>query len=82
MAGVVTVHNQYLPPTKPSSPALAVQVIQLVESYMIWVGTTNVMAEDVDKATLHGKLCKDWACAVPGKDYRVSSLYKDGPRVI
>ncbi|KAM6502044.1 hypothetical protein JOM56_002021 [Amanita muscaria] len=67
MASPVTMHTQYLPPKDAGSPALAVQVIQLVDSYMIWVGATDTTAENVEKAMGHGRLCKDWACALPSK---------------
>ena len=35
---------------------------------MLWVGTTELEAEDVHKAPLQGLLAKDWACAMPIRD--------------
>ncbi|KNZ72898.1 hypothetical protein J132_01890 [Termitomyces sp. J132] len=66
-SGSISVSTNYLTPSDPSLPALALQVTQLVGSYMLWVGTTEGSPEDVDKATMQGNLCKDWACAMPPK---------------
>ena len=45
-------------------PPIVVQVTELVDSYMIWVGVDDVggTAED---AVARGRLAKDWACAMP-----------------
>lgn len=64
----IQVETKYIPPSDLSLPAIAVQVTRLVGSYMLWVGTTDVAAEDVRKAPLQGRLAKDWACAMPTKD--------------
>lgn len=64
----IQVETKYIPPSDLSLPAIVVQVTRLVGSYMLWVGTTDVAAEDVRKAPLQGRLAKDWACAMPTKD--------------
>ena len=58
-----------------SLPPLAMQIICLVDSYMIWVGTTSdVQGEQVEGgaelAPLHGHLARDWACAMPPVRFR------------
>lgn len=64
----IRVKTRHVPPFDSSLPALAVQVTQLVDSYMLWVGTTDESAGDVEKAPLQGYLSKDWACAMPARD--------------
>lgn len=68
--GVSHVHVEikYIPAPDLSLPALAVQVTRLVDSYMLWAGTTDVSADDVQNVTLQGHLAKDWACAMPARD--------------
>ncbi|GLB37582.1 putative proteasome assembly chaperone 4 [Lyophyllum shimeji] len=61
----ISVEVKYLTPSDPSLPALALQVTRLVDSYMLWIGTTEVPLNDVDKAATQSSLCKDWACAMP-----------------
>ncbi|KAF8070607.1 hypothetical protein FPV67DRAFT_1561372 [Lyophyllum atratum] len=61
----ISVDTKYLAPSDPSLPALALQVTRLVDSYMLWIGTTDRSAEDVYEAATQGSLCKDWACAMP-----------------
>ncbi|EIN11884.1 hypothetical protein PUNSTDRAFT_37554, partial [Punctularia strigosozonata HHB-11173 SS5] len=48
-------------------PALALQVTSLVDSYMLWVGTTEAKEEDVKSGSAieQGVLARDWACAMP-----------------
>ena len=55
----------YLPASDSSLPALALQILRMVDSYMLWIGTTDVSAEDVSRAPLQGNLARDWACAMP-----------------
>lgn len=55
-------------------PPLALQVIQLVDSYMVWVGVAEGGPDDIQKASLFGNLCKDWACAMPAKDTNSPAL--------
>ena len=62
---LVNVSSYYIPPANPSSPALAFQVTSLVDSYMIWAGTTEGNAQDVDSAASQGRLTQEWACAMP-----------------
>lgn len=51
-----------------SFPPLAMQIICLVDSYMIWIGTTADIQGEQDGAELvllQGHLARDWACAMP-----------------
>lgn len=57
--------TKYISPSDSSLPAVALQITRMVDSYMLWVGTTENMAEDVAKAPMQGNLCRDWACAMP-----------------
>jgi len=59
---MISVEARRIENPDPSLPALALQVIELVESYMIWVGVARGSAED---AVQSGNLGKDWACAMP-----------------
>ncbi|KDQ57797.1 hypothetical protein JAAARDRAFT_35487 [Jaapia argillacea MUCL 33604] len=61
----IRVQTRYFPPSDSAIPALALQVTHLVDSYMLWIGTTEMEAENVDKAPLAGALGRDWACAMP-----------------
>jgi hypothetical protein len=70
----ISVETKYLAPSDPSLPALALQVTRLVDSYMLWVGITEGSPTNVEKASLHGNLCKDWACAMPPKTVRSNVL--------
>lgn len=51
----------------PSLPSLVLQVTQMVDTYMLWVGTAdrNTDIGNGEKAVLGGNLCRDWACAMP-----------------
>ncbi|GBE80682.1 hypothetical protein SCP_0304010 [Sparassis crispa] len=68
----IHVKTRYIPPPEPSLPALAVQVTEMVDSYMLWIGTTNEPAESVQNAPLQGCLARDWACAMPTRDINSS----------
>lgn len=61
----IQVRTKYIEPAEPGLPALAVQIMRLVDSYMIWVGITEETAETVADAPRGGMLCRDWACAMP-----------------
>jgi len=61
----ISIETKYLPSSDPSLPALALQVTCLVNSYMLWIGTTDASPEDVSKALSEGNLAHDWACAMP-----------------
>ncbi|KAI0093030.1 hypothetical protein BDY19DRAFT_989714 [Irpex rosettiformis] len=61
----IQVYTKYVPPSERTLPALALQITQLVGSYMVWVGITDEPAEKVDIAPSQGFLLKDWACAMP-----------------
>ncbi|PFH53832.1 hypothetical protein AMATHDRAFT_136955 [Amanita thiersii Skay4041] len=73
MNGAIPIHTEYFPPSDPALPAFALQIIKLVDSYMIWVGTTDVQAEEVDRAMGQGNLCKNWAYGLPTKMNCVSA---------
>ncbi|KAF8904455.1 hypothetical protein CPB84DRAFT_1814449 [Gymnopilus junonius] len=50
----------------PSLPSLVLQVTQMVDTYMLWVGTAeNTEIGNGEKVVLGGNLCRDWACAMP-----------------
>jgi Proteasome assembly chaperone 4 len=61
----ISAQTKYLAAADPSLPALALQVTRLVDSYMLWIGTTELSPEDVSKAPSQGSLARDWACAMP-----------------
>jgi hypothetical protein len=65
MSAAISIETKYLPSTDASLPALALQVTRLVDSYMLWIGTTDAAPEDASKAPLQGNLARDWACAMP-----------------
>lgn len=55
----------YIPPAECELPALALHIISLVDSYMLWLGVTEELPDTVQNAPRSGSLCKDWACAMP-----------------
>lgn len=61
----ISVETKHLVSSDPSQPALALQVTRLVDSYMLWVGIAEGSPDDVEKSSLRGNLCKDFACAMP-----------------
>jgi hypothetical protein len=61
----IEMHTRYLPSEDSSLPALALQVTRLVDSYMLWIGTTELPNDQVELAPSQGALAKDWACAMP-----------------
>ncbi|TFK54132.1 hypothetical protein OE88DRAFT_1711083 [Heliocybe sulcata] len=61
----IHVSSRYIPSSDSTLPALALQVTHLVDSYMLWIGSTEDPPEEVDIAPLRGSLAKDWACAMP-----------------
>ncbi|OSD06812.1 hypothetical protein PYCCODRAFT_1431003 [Trametes coccinea BRFM310] len=64
----IHVDTRYFPPAGLGLPALAVQTTRLVDTYMLWVGTTDVEPELIANAPLQGCLAKDWACAMPARE--------------
>lgn len=64
-AARINVYTKYIPPSEKTLPALAVQITQLIGSYMVWVGTTDEPAENAQIAPSQGSLLRDWACAMP-----------------
>jgi len=63
----ISTQIQYITSDNPSIPAFALQITQLVDSYMLWIAPTDLLREDVERAPLLGSLCRDWACAMPPK---------------
>jgi proteasome assembly chaperone 4 len=65
------VETRYFASSGASSPALALQVTCLKDSYMLWIGVTEEAEENADRATVRGHLGKDWAVAMPPWKVRV-----------
>ncbi|KAF8270281.1 hypothetical protein EI94DRAFT_1571848 [Lactarius quietus] len=61
----IRIETKYFPSSRPSAPALVVQVTCLADSYMVWVGVTEEPEEKAGSATLQGHLGKDWVVAMP-----------------
>ncbi len=61
----ISVETKYFPSSGASSPALALQVTCLVDSYMLWIGVTEEVEENASRAILQGHLGKDWAMSMP-----------------
>ena len=64
---MIETETKYFPATSDGLPALALQITKLVDSYMLWIGVTECLAEEVKQAPSRGKLCRDWACAMPSR---------------
>ncbi|KJA20703.1 hypothetical protein HYPSUDRAFT_42760 [Hypholoma sublateritium FD-334 SS-4] len=66
----------------PSQPTLVLQVTQMVDTYMLWIGAadSNSNIGNGENAVLNGSLCKDWACAMPprapGENSAATSLFR------
>jgi len=82
---VIKIVSKHLPGSESSLPPLVMQIICLVDSYMIWVGTTSdSQGEQVEGgaelALLQGHLARDWACAMPpvyeGSTTTASALFR------
>lgn len=58
----------------PASPPLVLQVTQMVNTYMLWIGAVENISDigAGENAVLSGNLCKDWACAMPATIVRDS----------
>jgi hypothetical protein len=65
MVPTIGVELRYIQTSESSLPGLALQITRLVDSYMLWIGTTEEPADVVHKAPLGGNLTRDWACAMP-----------------
>lgn len=66
----IKIVSKHLTGSDTSLPLLTMQIICLVDSYMIWVGATHdsqgEQAEGSAELTpLQGRLARDWACAMP-----------------
>jgi proteasome assembly chaperone 4 len=77
MAGI-SVETKYFPSSGASSPALALQVTCLVDSYMLWIGVTEELEENASRAILQGHLGKDWAVSMP--PWRVRNSWNEEVR--
>lgn len=68
----------------PSQPTLVLQVTQMVDTYMLWIGAadSNSNIGNGENAVLNGNLCKDWACAMPPRAvcFGVSCAIRRKPR--
>jgi len=67
---VIKIVSKKLTGSDSSLLPLAMQIICLVDSYMIWVGATSdgrgEQAEGgAELAPTQGHLARDWACAMP-----------------
>lgn len=56
---------RYFDSADESLPALVLQQTCLVDSYMLWIGTTDKRPEEAELVPASGNLCVDWACAMP-----------------
>lgn len=63
----MNVQLKRLETSDPSLPSLVLQITQLVDTYMIWIGVAgdDTGVGGAEKAVLCGNLCNDWACAMP-----------------
>ncbi|KAH9978933.1 hypothetical protein BGW80DRAFT_1281849 [Lactifluus volemus] len=61
----IRVETRYIAPSGASTPALALQVTCLEDSYMLWIGATEEAEENAGRATIRGHVGKDWAVAMP-----------------
>lgn len=67
---VIKIVSKHLTGSDTSFPPLAMQIICLVDSYMIWVGMISDKEGEriegsAEMAALRGNLARDWACAMP-----------------
>lgn len=67
MVCIMLVTTKYLESRNASLPSLVLQVTQLVDSYMLWIGVSEGSPDDAEVAVMRGRLSKDWACAMPPK---------------
>ena len=72
----IRVETKYFPSSGAPSPALALQVTCLEDSYMLWIGVTEEVEENVSEAILQGHLGKDWAVSMP--PWKVRNLRDEG----
>ena len=65
----IRVETRYQAPSNDGVPAFALQVTCMINSYMIWIGSTR--EENTERAVEAGKLAADWACAMPPVAVRI-----------
>jgi proteasome assembly chaperone 4 len=75
MTTAIRVETRYIAPSEASSPALALQVTCLEDSYMLWIGATEEAEENAGRATVRGHLSKDWAVAMPPWKVRMHFIH-------
>ncbi|KLO05748.1 hypothetical protein SCHPADRAFT_838956 [Schizopora paradoxa] len=71
---MITQESKFFASSDASLPPLVMQITHLVGSYMIWIGTTDVQPENMEAAISRGRLCQDWACAMPPTSVRCSTV--------
>ncbi|KAJ4483252.1 hypothetical protein J3R30DRAFT_3447207 [Lentinula aciculospora] len=64
---MISTQVHYIASDNPSIPAFVLQVTQMVDSYMLWASPTELSEGNVERASMSGSLCRDWACAMPPK---------------
>ena len=57
--------------------SLVIQVLCLVDSYMIWLGFNGYSLEDEHSVVANGSLCNSWACATPSTSVRFLDFFFD-----
>ena len=72
----IKTETRYFPPSDDASPALVLQITELVDSYMLWIGPTDDTQENAQGAPEKGSLCRDWACAMPPLSVSLSNRKK------
>jgi len=79
MAGYdIDVQTKILPSNDPASPPLVLRVTKMVNTYMLWIGIASKNDEvDGDRVVSEGKLCRDWACAMPPRTVRTNVAHYD-----
>ena len=74
----IKVQVQIIGANDPASPPMVLQVTQMVDTYMLWIGAVENISDigAGENAVLSGNLCKDWACAMPPTTVRDSVASK------
>ena len=73
---MIETQTKYFPASNDGVPAFALQITKLVDSYMLWIGVVIGAGDDVEQVVEKGKLCKDWACAMPPRLVRSFLVYQ------
>ena len=67
----IRTETRYFPPPDDVLPALVLQITELVDSYVLWIGPTDESQENAQRAPEKGNLCRDWACAMAPLPVRI-----------